>query len=92
MYVFPEYMHLEGDMNKESKLEDNNAFALGLLCLFKSKNESNKTYKNESNKTYNVTLSRFRLTIVAMEKQCVIYWSVCACVHVGTRARGHVHV
>jgi hypothetical protein len=42
MYVFPEYMHSEGDMNKESKLEDNNAFALGLLRLFKSKNKYNK--------------------------------------------------
>jgi hypothetical protein len=41
--------------------------------------------------TYNVTLRRFACHCCCGKAISIAYWSVCGCVHVGTRARGRVH-
>jgi hypothetical protein len=41
--------------------------------------------------TNNVTLRRVRELLLLWKVISISYWSVCACVHVGTRARGRVH-
>jgi hypothetical protein len=42
--------------------------------------------------TYNVTMTRFPVTIVAVEKQCYILVCVCVCVRVRARARTNMRV
>jgi hypothetical protein len=42
--------------------------------------------------TYNVMLRCVRELLLCGKAVSITYWSVCACVHMGTQARGHVHV
>jgi hypothetical protein len=47
--------------------------------------------KQEVQYAYNVTFESRSRIIVAVEKQYALLIGLCACVNVGTRARGRVH-